>query len=116
MPPHFWNIDQVNFSNYLLERLCLLFCFLQIRNESAEDFLDLLKEWNKLCKRYVVKDVQKSPTVNSKVLRTAELNSKTSNKIPSGEFEVASLIDICYGDPTNSGKRGLKFQVSVPDH
>ncbi|KAA8540134.1 hypothetical protein F0562_026826 [Nyssa sinensis] len=28
----------------------------QIRNESAEDFLNLLKEWDKLCKRYVVSD------------------------------------------------------------
>ncbi|KAJ9678558.1 hypothetical protein PVL29_020666 [Vitis rotundifolia] len=82
----------------------------QIRNESAEDFLDLLKEWDKLCKRYVVKDVQESPKVNSRVLRAAKVNSKTGNKSPSGEFEVASLIDICYGDPTNSGKHGLKFQ------
>lgn len=90
--------------------------FLQIRNESAEDFLDLLKEWDKLCKRYVVKDVQESLKVNSRVLRAAKVNSKTGNKSPSGEFEVASLIDICYGDPTNSGKHGLKFQVSVLDH
>lgn len=54
-----------------------------------------------------------SPKVDPRVLRAAKINSITSNKIPPGELEVASLTDICYGDPTNSGKRGVKFKVSV---
>lgn len=40
------------------------------------------------------------------VVKKSELNEESS-----GEYEVARLIDICYGDPSNKGKRGLKFKV-----
>lgn len=29
------------------------------------------------------------------------------------EYEVSRLVDICYGDPSESGERGLKFKVSL---
>ncbi|XP_057971701.1 DNA (cytosine-5)-methyltransferase CMT2-like isoform X2 [Malania oleifera] len=77
---------------------------IHVRNESAEDFLHLLKEWDKLCKRFGTKNVEKVTRSNSKISRA----SQDSN---SGEYEVSSLVDICYGDPTNTGKRGLKFKV-----
>ncbi|KAM7269865.1 hypothetical protein ACFE04_025362 [Oxalis oulophora] len=74
----------------------------QIRNESAEDFLDLVKAWDKLCEKYLVKeDLQTSKP----------LKSEDIDKVPPGEFEVERLIDICFGDPTDTGKCGLKFQV-----
>ncbi|KAG6382774.1 hypothetical protein SASPL_157516 [Salvia splendens] len=52
------------------------------RNEAAEDFFDLLKEWDRICRKY-------------------------------GKYEQKELrlVDICYGDPSDSGKRGLKFKV-----
>ncbi|KAL7003786.1 MAD2L1-binding protein [Sarracenia purpurea var. burkii] len=78
-----------------------------IRNEPAEDFLDLLKEWDKLCKRYVLSDASMTRETNSRVMKAAKIN----NKMPTGEYEVASLVDICYGDPSETGKRGLHFQV-----
>lgn len=28
-----------------------------------------------------------------------------------GEYEVSSLVDICYGDPSSTGQHGLKFKV-----
>lgn len=86
---------------------------LQIRNESAEDFLDLLKEWDKLCKQYV-KDVT-TPELNSRLKRGVDKNRKTKpeNQIPSGEYEVGSLVNICYGVCGETTKRGLKFQVCI---
>lgn len=85
----------------------------QIRNETAEDFLDLLKEWDKLCKRYTVNDVRYTPDSKSRVLRSSDRDgySVTNKKIPSEEFEVASLVDICYDEVNDTGKRGLKFKV-----
>ncbi|KAL7183406.1 hypothetical protein ACSBR2_025750 [Camellia fascicularis] len=85
----------------------------QIRNESAEDFLDLLNEWNILCKQYVVSNASKTHEPNSIVKKAAkkDVNSKNDHKTPKGEYEVASLVDICYGDPNETGKRGLHFQV-----
>ena len=86
---------------------------LQIRNGSAEDFLDLLKEWDKLCKQYV-KDVT-TQELNSRLKKGADKNrnTKPENQIPSGEYEVGSLVDICYGFCGETTKRGLKFQVCI---
>ncbi|XP_072994639.1 DNA (cytosine-5)-methyltransferase CMT2-like isoform X1 [Typha latifolia] len=79
----------------------------QVRNETADDFLDLLREWEKLCRRYIGHDKAKP----------LDSNGGDSGKdvqdcsLPSGEYEVSRLVDICYGDPANVGKRGLKFKV-----
>lgn len=32
-------------------------------------------------------------------------------QVAKGEFEVSSLVDICYGDPNGTGHRGLHFKV-----
>ncbi|KAK9272088.1 hypothetical protein L1049_002457 [Liquidambar formosana] len=105
-----WALD---INKFACESLKLNHPETQIRNESAEDFLDLLKEWDTLCKQYGVKDVGETPKSKSRFLREAQENlySKNDEKIPSGEYEVASLVDICYGDPSDTGERGLKFQV-----
>lgn len=46
----------------------------------------------------------------------SQLTNKNDNSLDDadvlpGEFEVASLVDICYGDIDETGKRGLKFKV-----
>ena len=86
-----------------------------MRNEKAEDFLLLIKEWEKLCKRF-------------SLLGSAKLQSRSSNailgeddesdgvleeeaKTPEGEFEVGRLVGICFGDPNEIGVQGLKFKV-----
>ncbi|XP_042012948.1 DNA (cytosine-5)-methyltransferase CMT2-like [Salvia splendens] len=81
----------------------------QTRNEAAEDFFDLLKEWDRICRKYG-KYEQKE--LRLKIVREAD-NAKKSelNQESSCEYEVARLVDICYGDPSDSGKRGLKFKV-----
>lgn len=85
----------------------------QIRNESAQDFLSLLKEWDKLCKRYAVNNAGSVTKSCSRVSRATQndVKSRSQSKGQSDELEVASVVDICYGDPCNTRKRGLYFQV-----
>ncbi|KAJ0961434.1 hypothetical protein J5N97_000183 [Dioscorea zingiberensis] len=85
----------------------------QIRNESAVDFLDLLKEWERLCRCYAVGiGNQKTHNLQASHINVsngdAQDDSMASEEF---EFEVSRLVDICYGDPTSVGKRGLKFKV-----
>ncbi|KAH9612714.1 hypothetical protein KSS87_000484 [Heliosperma pusillum] len=90
----------------------------QIRNEPAEDFLHLLKEWDKLCKRYVGEAGNKTRSSSrTQIQSKSKLQSQRSNdsrskkKNSSDEHEVASLVDICYGDPNGNGDSGLHFKV-----
>ncbi|KAK9144175.1 hypothetical protein Sjap_004078 [Stephania japonica] len=86
----------------------------QVRNETADDFLALLKEWEKLYKRYGVERVERTCRSNSKVSEASEAkDSVSSPEISPEDFEVSRLVDICYGDPSETGKRGLKFKGDV---
>ncbi|KAK2354541.1 putative DNA (cytosine-5)-methyltransferase CMT1 [Trifolium repens] len=78
-----------------------------VRNESAEDFLQLLKEWEKLCKRYNVGDTEKKTPLRSRNSgEKKQVNSHAHDISDSDEdFEVSRLVDICYGDPDKTGKR-----------
>lgn len=129
------------------------FSHVKVRNEAAEDFLELVKEWQKLCKRFAVNIVErenKQRSMSQRVTRNSEnspsitrnsvdspkvtgnsvdsprvtrsnvnsprvtrnsVNSPRDVDIPPGEYEVARIVDICYGDPNESGKRGLNFKV-----
>lgn len=84
----------------------------QVRNETGMDFLDLVKSWEKLCKKYLIDHPIKKTNSNIKTLRkTVELRNQHSSDIPEDEFEVLKLVDICYGDPADTGNRGLHFKV-----
>uniref|UniRef100_A0ACD5X0P7 Uncharacterized protein n=1 Tax=Avena sativa TaxID=4498 RepID=A0ACD5X0P7_AVESA len=80
----------------------------RVRNEATDDFLELLKEWQKLCKQYVGQ---------SEVKDHADALTDSSNGIPDDstdppeELEVWKLVDICFGDPNNVRKRCLYFKV-----
>ncbi|CAL9174592.1 unnamed protein product [Musa hybrid cultivar] len=84
----------------------------QVRNESADDFFSLLKEWRKLCKKYCV-NVGKLGDSCSKnfIVKYSKRITDSNFKISDGEYEVLKIVDICYGDPTSTGKSGLKFKV-----
>ncbi|XP_074570626.1 DNA (cytosine-5)-methyltransferase CMT2-like [Curcuma longa] len=83
-----------------------------VRNETADDFFNLLKEWEKLCKRYKVNvsTVRDSCSKISKVKDPPRKSGSQSN-ISKGEYEVSKIVDICYGDPADEGKPELKFKV-----
>lgn len=92
---------------------------LQIRNEPAEEFLGLLKEWDKLCKCYI-DDAENKTLSSPRVQRQSQspqlhseknMDSRNKNNKSSDEYEVANLVDICFGDPNGRGKQGLHFQV-----
>ncbi|CAN0872677.1 DNA (cytosine-5)-methyltransferase CMT2 [Linum grandiflorum] len=85
----------------------------QIRSEAAEDFLALLKEWEKLCKRFMVTVPEPSRSRRSKASKVEDGNNNTLNEadIVPGEFEVSRIVDICFGDPKSTGDHGLKLKV-----
>lgn len=82
----------------------------------------MLKEWDKLCKHYVDDAQNKtfsSPSTQRRsrsrsrfsTRKRMESRNKNKNKNSSDEYEVASLVDICYGDPNKNGKIGIHFKV-----
>ncbi|WCJ29036.1 DNA (cytosine-5)-methyltransferase CMT2 [Euphorbia peplus] len=82
-----------------------------VRNEAAQDFLELLKQWEKLCKKYAFNDkgIHKS---HSMALGDAEQSEDSSDDDEApGEYEVSRIVDVCYGDLDKTGNRGLKFKV-----
>ncbi|KAI3690218.1 hypothetical protein L2E82_48194 [Cichorium intybus] len=83
----------------------------QVRHITAEDFLQLLKEWEKLCKIYVFNDHDTKTSSGGKNKSKINESSLEDDKIAPGEYEVSSLVDICYGDPSSTGQEGLKFKV-----
>ncbi|KAL8138442.1 hypothetical protein V2J09_004443, partial [Rumex salicifolius] len=101
-----WAVD---FDGIACESLRMNHPKTQVRHGNAEDFLELLKQWEKLCKIYVLDDGKKRhlPTRKSAAEDIQDGDSVSDDV----EFEVERLLDICYGDPDKSGKKGLKFKV-----
>lgn len=71
-----------------------------------------MKAWEKLCEKYVRHGKAKSSNSNVRAPRKDNGDDSSSSESDE-EFVVSKLVDICYGDPTNVGKRGLKFKVCV---
>ncbi|KAL5172713.1 DNA (cytosine-5)-methyltransferase CMT2 [Glycine soja] len=82
-----------------------------VRNESAEDFLELLKAWEKLCKRYNVSSTERKLPFRSNSSGAKKRGNSEVHDISDGELEVSKLVDICFGDPNETGKRGLYLKV-----
>ena len=74
----------------------------QVRNESAEDFLLLLKEWKKLCDKY-------ARGKNASVV--FDDSSDDDTPPPPGEFEVEKIIGIRRVDGSGSKKSGVEMKV-----
>ncbi|KAK9716133.1 hypothetical protein RND81_06G213100 [Saponaria officinalis] len=85
----------------------------QVRNEAAEDFLELLKQWAKLCEKFVTEDVERQfpPIEKLPDLSENSADAHLDSDAESEELEVSSLLDIQYGSTDKSGKRELKFKV-----
>lgn len=96
---------------YIIRHVICMKLF-QVRNEKAEDFLALLREWEKLCTKYNLVGMENSFAEESESNSSDdEDGSAVSTGVPKGEFEVGKLVGICYGDPGNIGEDGLKFKV-----
>jgi DNA (cytosine-5)-methyltransferase 1 len=80
-----------------------------VRNEPAEDFLSLLKEWAKLCEKFVLNGAE---STDSDLNAGEEAGDEATDDSPDSEvFEVERLLSICYGDPNEDEKPGLYFRV-----
>ena len=66
-----------------------------------------MKEWDNLCRQYEVDNVKRKYSSRSETSRVP----KHDDVIATGEYEVSRIIDICYGDPNKTGKRGIHFKV-----
>ncbi|KAK6149247.1 hypothetical protein DH2020_016772 [Rehmannia glutinosa] len=102
-----WAVD---FNYYACESLKSNHPNTEVRNEDAEDFFLLLREWENLCKEFNL--------VGSKEVELEQHDMESDDSeiddgpvVPSGEFEVEKLVAICYGDPNNLKKHGLHFKV-----
>ncbi|XP_011092593.1 DNA (cytosine-5)-methyltransferase CMT2 [Sesamum indicum] len=103
-----WAVD---YNSSACESLKLNHPETQVRNSSAEDFLELLRQWEKLCKLYVC-DLERTLKCELESPSEAEgYATQLDGEVSSGEYEVSCLVDICYGDPSDSGKCGLHFKV-----
>ncbi|KAK9157092.1 hypothetical protein Scep_003666 [Stephania cephalantha] len=85
-----------------------------VRNEPADEFLTLLKEWERLCKEFSLLGTE---TSKKRFTSTTCLDDNETveddSKVPSGEFEVGSLVGICFGDPNKTRKKRLHFKNVV---
>ncbi|TKY44565.1 DNA (cytosine-5)-methyltransferase CMT3 [Spatholobus suberectus] len=111
-----WAVD---LNKHACESLKLNHPETEVRNESAENFLSLLKEWQKLCSYFslVENKVSHENYVN---LFSEEDNDTCSNEEDNNEdeeedddevFEVSEILVVCYGDPNKKKEQGLYFKV-----
>ena len=98
---------------------------IKVRNESAENFLLLIKEWERLCVSYalVESNVLPHPYVNSSNEQVDEVGGDDedddvddSDGNSSEVFEVKEVLAMCYGDPKESGAVGLYCKVYLLDY
>jgi DNA (cytosine-5)-methyltransferase 1 len=90
----------------------------QVRNEPAEDFLLLLKEWEKLCVYFSLGGTVDFPQEYSSLFGNEDDASDDDDddddddEEAGGEvFEVDKILAICYGDPKETKKRELYLKV-----
>ncbi|GAV63981.1 DNA_methylase domain-containing protein/Chromo domain-containing protein/BAH domain-containing protein [Cephalotus follicularis] len=109
-----WAVD---INSYACQSLKLNHPETEVRNEAAEDFLSLIKEWTKLCKYFLL--------IGSENLRENWFNFTSDDEeeedddtddeiagVLSEEFEVEKILAIRYGDCNEKKKPGLHFKVS----
>ncbi|KAF9599806.1 hypothetical protein IFM89_001752 [Coptis chinensis] len=102
-----WAVD---FNEYACESLRLNHPETQVRNETAENFLSLLKEWRKLCEKFNLLGCERSQR-QEVLLIPNDGDDDTAPANPSKEFEVERLVQVCFGDPNNNKKAGVHFKV-----
>ena len=85
----------------------------QVRNEPAEDFLNLIKAWAKLCEEFALLGSERSdsdPDMDEDENEAVQ-KEESGNQSDLEEFEVEKLLAVCYGDPNGVKKPGLYFKV-----
>ncbi|XP_014521432.1 putative DNA (cytosine-5)-methyltransferase CMT1 isoform X1 [Vigna radiata var. radiata] len=90
----------------------------QVRNEPAENFLELIKAWAKLCEEFGLLGSERSESgsdmeedENDEETMDVKKEESEEDHSDSEDFEVEKLLAICHGDPNNVKKPGLYFKV-----
>ncbi|CAI9768659.1 unnamed protein product [Fraxinus pennsylvanica] len=104
-----WAVD---LNEFACESLKLNHPETQVRNDSAEDFLNLLREWEKLCASHLSTETS-GPVHEHRDSESMENDQSDDSGDESGSeiFEVAEILSICYGDPNKTGKSALYFKI-----
>ncbi|KAJ7944080.1 Cytosine-specific methyltransferase [Quillaja saponaria] len=103
-----WAVD---YNTYACKSLKLNHPETEVRNEKAEDFLSLLKAWDKLCNEFVFSASDGCNTDAEDDENEKNDDSDKGSNIDSEEFEVQKLLAVCYGNPNGEKKEGLYFKV-----
>lgn len=87
----------------------------QVRNEKAEEFLALLKEWQRLCASFSLikhKEFQQK-SLSPEIVDNNEDDEEEVEVDDEEIFEVEKILSICYGLPAGQKELGLYFKVLV---
>ncbi|XP_022157356.1 DNA (cytosine-5)-methyltransferase CMT3 [Momordica charantia] len=108
-----WAVD---LNQYACESLKFNHPETEVRNEMAEDFLSLLKEWEALCKYFSLVKSKEPQQKYIDLFNNDEEEDEEEENDEKGEddgevFEVERVLAICYGDPNGIKKRGLFLKV-----
>ncbi|CAL9237888.1 unnamed protein product, partial [Arabidopsis halleri] len=110
-----WAVDNNSFA---CESLKLNHPETKVINESAEDFLRLLKEWRRLCQKFSLTPKTEPLELDS----DSEDDNESENNVEgesggyemsSDEFEVGEVLSICYGDPKKANASAKKVNPSA---
>lgn len=87
-----------------------------MRNETAEDFLSLLKEWEKLCALYSLIGSNDSEQQHIYPKSTTDegdsgTEANDDDELDPEEFEVEQILSVRYCEPKESEKSGLQLKV-----
>ncbi|XP_071692935.1 DNA (cytosine-5)-methyltransferase CMT3 [Rutidosis leptorrhynchoides] len=106
-----WAVD---FNKYACESLKHNHPETEVRNETAEDFLQLLKEWQRLCQLFSIiegGDPSIAETNDTEVGIDDEEDDEEDDNLDEEVFEVDQILAICYGDPKGIHQAGLYFKI-----
>ncbi|XVF02035.1 hypothetical protein REPUB_Repub04eG0141500 [Reevesia pubescens] len=92
-----------------------------VRNESAENFLALLREWERLCVSFSLLKSEKVEKYSFDFRMEDDGTDEANDGADEGDgnddegkvFEVEKILAIRFGDPEDEEKRGLYFQILV---
>lgn len=87
-------------------------------NESAEDFLRLLKEWRRLCQKFSLIPKTEPLELDSDFEDDNESENNVEGEsdgyeMSPDEFEVDEVLSICYGDPKKANASAKKVKPST---
>lgn len=86
--------------------------FKQVRNEKAEEFLALLKEWERLCSLFSLIGDKGSQQISFPETENNDETDDAEVEVDNQEiFEVEEILSICYGLPEGQKDVGLYFKV-----